>query len=155
MTKLSDAEKAEFRRGKQPPLRALPELFSVLGVNLNDAYCWVCDIDGCTTIHETQGEADLYLSDYGCDCTASIYPLFRLGGDEMNDRVTLRLGPLAALLAAHCERHGTTPSDVIRAALAANLRVAAPAMEGHVETIKRVNAAKRTKRRGRRGSGMG
>jgi len=141
--------------GEASRMKSFSELFGVLGVNLDDAYCWVCDIDGCTTIHETQGEADLYLSDYGSDCTASIYPLFRIGGDEMSDRVTLRLGPLAALLAAYCERHGTTPSDVIREALAAKLRVKAPAMEGHVETIRKVNAAKRTKRKGRRGSGSG
>ena len=73
----------------------------------------------------------------------------------MNDRITFRLGPLAAFLAAYCEKHGTAPSDVIRAALAVKLRVAAPVMEGHVETIRKVNAAKRTKQKGRRGSGSG
>ena len=35
----------------------------------------------------------------------------------MNDRITFRLGPLAGPLAVYCEKHGTTPSDVIRAAL--------------------------------------
>jgi hypothetical protein len=46
----------------------------------------------------------------------------------MNDRVTFRLGPLAEPLAAYCEKHGTTPSDVIRLALAKMLRVKVPKM---------------------------
>jgi hypothetical protein len=46
----------------------------------------------------------------------------------MNDRVTFRLGPLAGPLAAYCEKHGTTPSDAIRLAVAKLLRVAAPEM---------------------------
>ena len=46
----------------------------------------------------------------------------------MNDRITFRLGPLAGPLAAYCERHGTTPSDAIRLALARLLRVEAPEM---------------------------
>jgi hypothetical protein len=46
----------------------------------------------------------------------------------MNDRVTFRLGPLAEPLAAYCEKHGTTPSDVIRMALAKMLRVKVPKM---------------------------
>ena len=46
----------------------------------------------------------------------------------MNDRITFRLGPLAGPLAAYCEQHGTTPSDVIRAALAKRLGVNAPEM---------------------------
>jgi len=46
----------------------------------------------------------------------------------MNDRVTFRLGPLAQPLAAYCEKQGTTPSDVIRLAVARLLRVEAPAM---------------------------
>ena len=44
------------------------------------------------------------------------------------DRITFRLGPLAGPLAAYCEKHGTTPSDVIRAALAKRLGVDAPEM---------------------------
>ena len=46
----------------------------------------------------------------------------------MTDRITFRLGPLAGPLAAYCEKHGTTPSDVIRAALAKRLGVNAPEM---------------------------
>jgi hypothetical protein len=46
----------------------------------------------------------------------------------MNDRITFRLGPLAGPLAAYCEKHGTTPSDVIRTALAKMLRVKVPKM---------------------------
>jgi hypothetical protein len=46
----------------------------------------------------------------------------------MNDRVTFRLGPLAEPLASYCEKHGTTPSDVIRMALAKMLRVKVPKM---------------------------
>jgi len=46
----------------------------------------------------------------------------------MNDRITFRLGPLAEPLAAYCEKHGTTPSDVIRMALAKALRVKVPKM---------------------------
>jgi hypothetical protein len=46
----------------------------------------------------------------------------------MNDRVTFRLGSLAEPLTAYCEKNGTTPSDVIRLAVAKLLRVAAPDM---------------------------
>lgn len=46
----------------------------------------------------------------------------------MNDRITFRLGPLAGPLADYCEKHGCTPSDVIRAALARRLGVDAPEM---------------------------
>ena len=46
----------------------------------------------------------------------------------MNDRLTFRLGPLAEPLAAYCEKHGITPSDAIRLAVAKLLRVAAPDM---------------------------
>jgi hypothetical protein len=46
----------------------------------------------------------------------------------MSDRITFRLGPLAGPLAAYCEKHGTTPSDVIRLALAKMLRVKVPKM---------------------------
>jgi hypothetical protein len=46
----------------------------------------------------------------------------------MNDRITFRLGPLAGPLAAYCEKHGTTPSDAIRLAVAKLLRAKVPAM---------------------------
>jgi hypothetical protein len=46
----------------------------------------------------------------------------------MNDRITFRLGPLAGLLAAYCDKHGTTPSDAVRLALSRLLRVDAPEM---------------------------
>jgi hypothetical protein len=39
----------------------------------------------------------------------------------MSDRITFCFGSLAAPLAGYCEKHGTTPSDVIRAAIAARL----------------------------------
>ena len=47
---------------------------------------------------------------------------------HMNDRITLRLGPLAKPLASYCEKHGTTPSEAIRLALSRLLRVEAPDM---------------------------
>jgi len=65
----------------------------------------------------------------------------------MNDRITFRLGPLLKPLAAYCEKHGTTPSEAIRLALSRLLRVEAPEMDGHVEAIQRVNAAKRSAKR--------
>jgi hypothetical protein len=68
----------------------------------------------------------------------------------MNDRITFRLGSLAGPLADYCERHGTTPSDAIRLAVSRLLRVEAPEMDGHVEAIQRVNAAKRSAKRNRR-----
>jgi hypothetical protein len=46
----------------------------------------------------------------------------------MTDRTTFRLGSLAGPLATYCEKHGTTPSDVIRMALAKMLRVKVPKM---------------------------
>jgi hypothetical protein len=46
----------------------------------------------------------------------------------MSDRITFRLGSLAVPLAAYCKKHGTTPSDAIRLAVAKLLRVAAPEM---------------------------
>lgn len=46
----------------------------------------------------------------------------------MNDRISCRLGLLAGPLATYCQKHGTTPSDVIRAALAKRLGVDAPEM---------------------------
>jgi hypothetical protein len=69
--------------------------------------CDCCGDDWCD-IHE------MHYKD--CDC------------DAMNDRITFRLGPLAGPLAVYCEKHGTTPSDVIRAALAKRLGVDAPEM---------------------------
>jgi len=45
-----------------------------------------------------------------------------------NQRVTFRLGPLAGPMAAYCQKHGTTPSEVIRLALSRLLRVEAPEM---------------------------
>jgi hypothetical protein len=46
----------------------------------------------------------------------------------MNDRITFRLGPLAGPMAAYCEKHGITPSEAIRLAVARLLRVDAPTM---------------------------
>lgn len=46
----------------------------------------------------------------------------------MNDRITFRLGSLAGPLAAYCKKHGTTPSDAIRLAVAKMLRVKVPDM---------------------------
>jgi hypothetical protein len=46
----------------------------------------------------------------------------------LNDRITFRLGPLVKPLSDYCEKHGTTPSDVIRLALAKMLRVKVPKM---------------------------
>jgi antitoxin component of RelBE/YafQ-DinJ toxin-antitoxin module len=46
----------------------------------------------------------------------------------MNDRVTFRLGPLARPLSAYCEKHGTTPSEAIRMALAKLLSAKVPKM---------------------------
>ena len=45
-----------------------------------------------------------------------------------NQRITFRLGPLAGPMAAYCQKHGTTPSEVIRLALSRLLRVEAPEM---------------------------
>jgi len=45
-----------------------------------------------------------------------------------NQRITFRLGPLAGPMAAYCQKHGTTPSQVIRLALSRLLRVEAPEM---------------------------
>jgi hypothetical protein len=70
-------------------------------------------------------------------------------------RISLFVGPLAAPLEQWCERHQKTPSEATRTALSKLLRVEQPAMEGHVETIKRVNAAKRTKRKASRVRGTG
>ena len=124
---------------------------------VSEPYGWGVVFDGRHGgIHDTPEEAAECAIAYD-DVPYRVFPLYErpLVAFDMSDRTTLRLGPLAALLAAYCEKHDATPSDVIRAALAAKLRVAAPAMEGHVETIKRVNAAKRTKRKGRRGRGTG
>jgi antitoxin component of RelBE/YafQ-DinJ toxin-antitoxin module len=68
----------------------------------------------------------------------------------VNDRVTFRLGPLAEPLAAYCEKHGITPSDAIRIAVAKLLRVAAPNMPLGNPAIgeqAEVGAAARWKRR--------
>jgi hypothetical protein len=51
------------------------------------------------------------------------------------DRVTFRLGSLAEPLVAYCEKHGTTPSDAIRLALAKMLRVKVPKMPPGNPTI--------------------
>jgi hypothetical protein len=68
----------------------------------------------------------------------------------MTDRITFRLGSLLRPLASYCEKNGTTPSDAIRLAVSRLLRVEAPEMDGHVEAIQRVNAAKRSAKRKRR-----
>lgn len=44
------------------------------------------------------------------------------------DRITFRLGPLAGPMAAYCEKHGCTPSEAIRKAVARLLHVEAPEM---------------------------
>lgn len=46
----------------------------------------------------------------------------------MNDRITFRLGPLAGPMAVYCEKHGCTPSEAIRKAVARLLHVEAPEM---------------------------
>lgn len=46
----------------------------------------------------------------------------------MDERITIRLGPLAWPLSQYCSEHRTTPSDVIRLALSRLLRVEAPEM---------------------------
>ena len=46
----------------------------------------------------------------------------------MTDRITIRLGSLAAPLEAYCSRHRVTPSNAIRAMIAAALRVTPPPM---------------------------
>jgi hypothetical protein len=69
---------------------------------------------------------------------------------NVSDRVTVRLGDLAGLLAEWCERHGQTPSEATRTALARMLRAEAPAMDGREENMRRINAAKRTAKRKRR-----
>ena len=72
----------------------------------------------------------------------------------MTDPMSLRLGELAGPLLARCDRTGETPSEVCRLALAKELRVEAPAMDGRREHIARVNSAKRAKKkRGRKGTG--
>ena len=43
-------------------------------------------------------------------------------------RLTFVVGPLAGSMAAYCEKHDITPSDVIRLALSRLLRVDAPEM---------------------------
>ncbi len=71
----------------------------------------------------------------------------------MNDRITFRLGSLAEPLAAYCQKHGTTPSDAIRLAVAKLLRVAAPEMPMGNPAIgeqAEVGAAARWKRKRRR-----
>ena len=45
-----------------------------------------------------------------------------------NDRITLRLGPLAVPMAAYCKKHGITISKAIRLAVSRLLRVEAPEM---------------------------
>ena len=71
-------------------------------------------------------------------------------GQEVN-RITFRPGDLAGPLAEWCEKHGQTPSEATRTALARMLRVEAPAMDGREENMRRINAAKRTaKRKGRK-----
>jgi len=75
------------------------------------------------------------------------------GGNPVNDRITLRLGSLDAPLAAYCEKHGTTPSDVIRLALSRLLRVETPEMAPGNPDIgeqAQAGAAARWKRRGKR-----
>jgi hypothetical protein len=44
------------------------------------------------------------------------------------DRITFRLGPLAGPMAEYCKKHGVTPSEAIRMALANMLRVKVPKM---------------------------
>jgi len=44
------------------------------------------------------------------------------------DRLTFRPGDLAGPLAAYCERHGCTPSEATRMALAKMLKVELPQM---------------------------
>jgi hypothetical protein len=46
----------------------------------------------------------------------------------MKPKLTIVLGPLAEPLAAYCEKHGTTPSEAARLALAKLLRVKPPKM---------------------------
>jgi hypothetical protein len=64
-------------------------------------------------------------------------------------RITFVVGPLAGPLSQWCERHQRTPSEAIRAALSAMLRMSEPAMDGRREHMQRVNAARarRSKKR--------
>jgi hypothetical protein len=50
----------------------------------------------------------------------------------MTGRLTIRLGSLAAPLAAWCKRHGSKPAAAVRIAIAKMLRVSPPEMHvGH------------------------
>ncbi len=69
--------------------------------------CDCCGDDWCS-VHE------MHYKD--CDC------------DAMDDRLTFRLGSLVEPLAAYCEKHGCTPSEAIRKAVARLLHVDAPEM---------------------------
>jgi hypothetical protein len=44
------------------------------------------------------------------------------------DRITFRLGPLAGPMSDYCKKHGVTPSEATRLALAKMLRVKVPQM---------------------------
>ena len=61
----------------------------------------------------------------------------------MGDRITIRLGDLAARLAAYCERHGVTPSEATRIALAKMLKVEPPRMPEGNPDFRAKRAAKR------------
>lgn len=61
----------------------------------------------------------------------------------VSDRITFRPGDLSVPLAAYCERHGLTPSEATRIALAKMLKVEPPQMP-------KGNPAFRAKRKKRR-----
>ena len=66
-------------------------------------------------------------------------------------RITFVVGPLAEPLSQWCERHGRTPSEAIRAALSAMLRVEEPVMpEGNPAFRAQKKRAKRATRKKRR-----
>ena len=61
----------------------------------------------------------------------------------MTDRITFRSGELAVPLAAYCKRHGTTPSEATRMALARMLKVKVPEMPEGNPAVRAKRAAKR------------
>lgn len=56
------------------------------------------------------------------------------------DRLTIRLGSLRPAIEESCDKHGLTPSELIREAVAAYLGVDVPELEAGNPNFKKVDA---------------
>lgn len=63
------------------------------------------------------------------------------------EKLTVRLGDLRQPLESWCDKHGETPSEAVRLAVANLLCVEPPSMDGHLANLRQNQKPKQKKRK--------